>query len=195
MNPARSHLSPEYPVIFSFSSSPSEDREFGGAEGGGTAFLSLALLVGGIPSFLATLPVDAELVEPLRQSLAGGDVQVAVAGIDVDPDDVANAGGAGDMAGEAAGDLEGDGGGREAWRESAGTPDSEAFHTPFPSGEASAGKGRFPAAYLSLLCQDGRRVGVARIVSRDRRATPEEVARYVLKQITSGVQIPDLASA
>ncbi|TVP42275.1 MAG: hypothetical protein EA350_16645 [Gemmatimonadales bacterium] len=191
MNPSRTHLSPEYPVLFSISTSPPEDRGWGGTEGEGTAYLSLALLVGGIPSFLATLPVDGELVEPLRESLGAGDVQVAVAGIDVDPQDVANAEGDGDMAGE----LEGGGGEMAPWRASAGTPDPDAFHTPWPSGGASAGKGRFPAAYLSLICRDGRRLGVARIVSRDRRATPEEVARYVLKQITSGVQIPDLASA
>jgi hypothetical protein len=191
MNPTRSHLSPEYPVLFSISSSPPEDGGFAGSENEGTAYLSLALLVGGIPSFLATLPVDAELVAPLQESLNAGDVQVAVAGIDVDAEDVANADGAGDIAG----DLEGGSGDGDAWRESAGTPDPDAFHTPLPFGDASAGKGRLPAAYLSLICRDGRRLGVARIVSRDRRATPEEVARYVLKQITSGVQIPDLASA
>ena len=51
-----------------------------------------------------------------------------------------------------------------------------------------------PAVFLSLVCSDGRRIGVARIVAREGSASPEEVARFVLKQIASGVQIPDLAS-
>jgi hypothetical protein len=51
-----------------------------------------------------------------------------------------------------------------------------------------------PAAFLSLVCADGRRIGVARIVSREESATPDDVARFVLGQIARGVQIPDLAS-
>jgi hypothetical protein len=52
----------------------------------------------------------------------------------------------------------------------------------------------FPAAFLSIVCADGRRIGVARIVSREETAAPDDVARFVLGQIARGVQIPDLAS-
>ncbi|MSR22592.1 MAG: hypothetical protein EXR92_03460 [Gemmatimonadetes bacterium] len=51
-----------------------------------------------------------------------------------------------------------------------------------------------PAAFLSLVCADGRRIGIARIVAREESGSPEDVARFVLRQITQGVQIPDLAS-
>jgi hypothetical protein len=64
----------------------------------------------------------------------------------------------------------------EPWREESGSPRS------------------LPAAFLSLVCADGRRIGVARIVAREGSASPEDVARFVLHQIANGVQIPDLAS-
>jgi hypothetical protein len=52
----------------------------------------------------------------------------------------------------------------------------------------------FPAAFLSLVCSDGRRIDVVRVVVREGSATPEKVAKFVLSQITQGVQITDLAS-
>jgi hypothetical protein len=130
-------VSPEYPVLYS----REEDEA-----------LSLALLVNGIPSFLATVPVEPERMESLVGSLDKGDVRVTVVGISVEGTEV-----------------------NEPWK-----------------GEEAPEK--LPAAFLSLVCQDGRRIGVARIVARRRTATPEEVARYVLKEIARGVQIPDLAS-
>jgi hypothetical protein len=123
--------------------------------------LSLGLLVGGIPSFLATVPVEEAVVGDVTDSLAGGDVRVAVLGMAVD---------------ERALPHGGDEPAPEPWR-----PETD---------EARS----LPAAFLSLVCADGRRIGVARIVARDGSATPEEVARFVLKQIARGVQIPDLAS-
>ncbi len=67
--------------------------------------------------------------------------------------------------------------------------------SPEPWRPPSEDSRRLPAAFLSLVCSDGRRIGVARIVAREGSATPEEVARFVLNQIARGVQIPDLASA
>jgi hypothetical protein len=60
-------------------------------------------------------------------------------------------------------------------------------------GEASAPE-NLPAAFLSLVCADGRRIGVARIVSRESSTPPQDIARFVIDQIAQGVQIPDLAS-
>ncbi len=171
--------SPEYPVLYTVAASG------GGAEtepGAPPAHLSLALLVGGVPSFLATLPVDPALLAGVTASLDEGDVRVSVTGISVEEDEV-------DAPVEPSGpDADPD----EPWRASladfgaapAGTADDRAD-----------GGDPLPGAYLGLVCADGRRLGVARIVSRDRRATPAEVARYVLDKITSGVQVPDLASA
>jgi hypothetical protein len=203
----RSLLSPEYPVIYDVA--PADvSRDGGNAapwEVGGTVYLSLALLVRGIPSFLATIPVDRELVEGIRASLDAGDVQVAVAGLAVDAGELEAGAGEGPRDEDHSTGAAGKDDDRDAWKASVGSPDPEAFRTLTPLDDPSArggspetegdGAGRLPAAYLSLVCQDGRRLGVARIVSRDRRATPEEVARYVLRQISSGVQIGNLASA
>lgn len=155
MSDARSYTSPEYTVLRTVG--PGIDPD-GGIEGG-HADLSLALVVRGIPSFLATIPVEEEEVEAIVESLDRGKVRVSAVGISVDDPSLR------EDAGEAS----------EPWRPE---PESRPL----------------PAAFLSLVCADGRRIGVARIVSRQASATPGEVARYVLRQIARGVQIPDLAS-
>ncbi len=134
----------------------------------GHVSLALALLVNGIPSFLATVPVEEEELPDLLDSLDTGDVRVAVVGISVDGEEVR---------------------GLEADAEAEFTTD----WTP-PQWDAEPEPESYPAAFLSLVCRDGRRVGVARIVARAGAASPEEVARFVLRQIAQGVQIPDLAS-
>ncbi len=150
-------VSPEYPVLHSIVGSERTDP----AIPAGHAAFSLGLLVKGIPSFLATVPVEASQVEGVAESLDSGDVRVAVVGISVDgsdlPTGVATA--------------------PEPWK-----------------GETEEKEHDLPAAFLSLVCSDGRRIGVARIVAKQGSASPEEVARFVLEQITRGVQIPDLAS-
>jgi hypothetical protein len=155
MSEPNAFVSPEYPVLFTVveGGQASVPEGFGG--------VSLALLVNGIPSFLATVPVDEELLGGVVTSLGKGDVRVAVVGISVNGRDLPG------MEGES----------KEPWK-----------------GETTT-SGTFPAAFLSLVCADGRRIGVARIVARRESAQPEEVARYVMKQITRGVQVPDLASA
>jgi len=50
-----------------------------------------------------------------------------------------------------------------------------------------------PAAFVSLVCADGRRVSLIRIVGRDPQREPETLARFIIRQIARGVQIPDLA--
>ena len=149
-------VSPEYPVLQSVACGPAEEADTPNRP----AALSLGLLVKGIPSFLATIPVTESEIGSVTDSLERGDVRVAVVGISVDGSDLPDQD-------EAA---------REPWR---------------PASDESRD---LPAAFLSLVCSDGRRIGVARIVAREGSASPEEVARFVLKQIASGVQIPDLAS-
>ncbi|TVP76529.1 MAG: hypothetical protein EA352_05545 [Gemmatimonadales bacterium] len=167
MSEHNAFVSPEYPVLFSVE----DDQEVSGGVG-----LSLALLVDGIPSFLATVPVPAQRLDEVTDSLSAGDVRVAVVGISVDGEEVREADGAGE-------------GPDEAWKASApGDPLADA-------GKEDGGGGGLPAAFLSLVCRDGRKIGVARIVARQKSASPEDVARYVLKEIARGVQIPDLASA
>ncbi|TVP58399.1 MAG: hypothetical protein EA351_03710 [Gemmatimonadales bacterium] len=160
MTDFNAYVSPEYPVLYSL-----EDDE--------TA-LSLALLVNGIPSFLATVPVEPDQLDTVLGSLDSGDVRVAVVGISVDGTEIEAAGPEAES---------------EPWKAATQAPGFDA--TP----RESTGSEGLPAAFLSLVCQDGRRIGVARIVARRRTASPEEVARYVLKEITRGVQVPDLASA
>ncbi len=189
-------VSPTYPVLYAVA--PPD------VSTGGPAHLSLALLVGGVPSFLATLPVDPGVLDELVASLDAGDVRVSVRGIAVDADEVAAAEGVaqdGDGPDESwkgsipAWDASGSGPGEPPEGDPAGDADADPDADPEAGFGRAAREGTLPAAYLGLVCRDGRRMGVARIVSRDRRATPEEVARYVLDKITSGVQIPDLASA
>ncbi|MEX2531720.1 MAG: hypothetical protein WD960_13210 [Gemmatimonadota bacterium] len=157
MSDFNAFVSPEYPVLHSVlpaESSPAEVPE-------GFAALSLGLLVNGIPSFLATIPVDETEVDDISISLEAGDVRVAVVGMSVDGEEILEEAGA----------------------------SSEPWEAPDPSARS------LPAAFLSLVCGDGRKIGVAKIVAREGSASPEEVARFVLKQIARGVQIPDLASA
>lgn len=52
-----------------------------------------------------------------------------------------------------------------------------------------------PGAFLSLLCADGRRLTVARILGTDPGQPPEELARYVIRQISRGVQLTALESS
>ncbi len=188
MTEPNAFVSPEYPVLFSVLE-PGDDADGGNLLSPGGEFspptppetpdgaalaepgegrlpdgyvgVSLALLVNGIPSFLATVPVEETELPSLVRSLSSGDVRVAVVGISVEGSDIPGS------------SKEPP----EAWR---GQEEST------PS---------FPAAFLSLVCADGRRIGVARIVARRDSASPEEVARYVMRQITRGVQVPDLASA
>lgn len=163
MSDFNAFVSPEYPVLHSVL--PSEETSDEVPDG--FAALSLGLLVKGIPSFLATVPVAADDVDRVTRSLNSGDVRVAVVGMSVDGDEISDATGAS----------------REPWQEAPVDLGPEE-HEP-----------SLPAAFLSLVCSDGRKIGVARIVARQGTASPEEVARFVLKQIAQGVQIPDLAQA
>lgn len=139
---------PEYPVLFSVLTP--EDR--GAGVPPGQAGISLALLVGGIPSFLATHMVPLERVNEIVISLEAGDVRISVIGLSVElPDEATQLG-----------------------------LDPREEH---------------PAAFVSVVCADGRRLNVARILGRDEDETPESLARYVVREITRGAQIPDLASA
>ena len=158
-------VSPEYPVLQSVAR-VLEDRQ---DIADGHAALSLGLLVKGIPSFLATIPVTEGEVEGVTGSLERGDVRVAVVGISVDGSDLPDQD-------EPASEPYLAESATEPWRPTHGESRS------------------LPAAFLSLVCSDGRRIGVARIVAREGSASPEEVARFVLRQIAKGVQIPDLAS-
>jgi hypothetical protein len=156
MDDFNAFVSPEYPVLHSVGTGEGP----GGEAPEGHVTLSLGLLVKGIPSFLATIPVDESEAEAVRESLETGDVRVAVVGISVNGSDLIGEGGL----------------------------DSE------PWKPTTSGKRNLPAAFLSLVCADGRRIGIARIVAREESASPEDVARFVLHQIAKGVQIPDLAS-
>lgn len=148
-------VSPEYPVLHSVERNPSP----GGIPSESDATLSLGLLVGGIPSFLATIRVGGEELDGMLESLDEGAVRVAAVGVSVQGNQL----------------PDGSSTPIEPWR---GEPEERSL----------------PAAFLSLVCADGRRIGVARIVAKEGTATPDEVARFVLKQIARGVQIPDLAS-
>lgn len=156
MNDFNAFVSPEYPVLHTVL----RREEAEASVPSGHAAVSLALLVKGVPSFLATIPVEEGEVESLVESLGAGDVRVAVVGVSVDGTEL---------------------------------PEGAADESPAWAPEEEAES--LPAAYLSLVCADGRRIGVARIVARQKSAKPEDVARFVLKQIARGVQIPDLASA
>jgi len=156
MRESRAFVSNAYPVLYSV------DRPASGIPGESRrpVTVSLGLLVRGIPSFLATIPVDEGEVEALLRSFSRGDVRVSAAGISVE--------------GESGPEMIP--GTREPWQ----------AEEPIPT---------LPAAFLSLVCADGRRVAVARIVSREASASPQDIARFVIDQIARGVQIPDLASA
>ncbi len=166
-------VTPEYPVLFTlrqeertepWTASPAPG-ESGDAGGGPGVAISIALLVKGMPSFLTTCIVpDDELVDVV-ESLEGGDARVAVVGISV------------------------------TIRE--GTDGGEATVIPREEGgegEPLEGEVNRPAAFVSLICADGRRISVARILDAAGRRSPEELAKHVIKEISRGVQVPDLAS-
>lgn len=143
MRQLNAFITPEYPVLFDVIPSGSDVAEVPSDEVG----VALALLVKGIPSFLAIHTLPEEEVPSLVGSLESGDVRLSVVGL---PVQMKNEG------------------------------DEPAHH---------------PAAFVSLLCADGRRVTVARIVgSRAEDPSSEELARHVTRQITRGVQISDLQS-
>lgn len=48
---------------------------------------------------------------------------------------------------------------------------------------------RFPGAFVTVLCADGRRMTVARVIGTAPEQTPEQLARFLIKQIAQGVQI------
>ncbi len=131
-------VTPEYPVLFTLA-------EVEGSEGEAAAEVSLALLVKGLPSFLASHQVPRSTLDDVVVSLEAGDVRVAVVGVPVEV-----------------------------------------------SSAAEPGR-RLPAAFISLVCADGRRITVARVVGADQEISPEKLARHVIRQIARGVQVPDIA--
>lgn len=143
MRQLNAFVTPEYPVLYDVER-PEDETDGSAPEGVG---VGLALLVKGIPAFLATHVVPREELKSILTSLDAGDVRVAVVGLPVQMK---------------------------------------------PRGEEAA---HHPAAFVSLLCADGRRVTVARVVgSRDDESSSQELARHVSKQIARGVQISELVS-
>jgi hypothetical protein len=51
---------------------------------------------------------------------------------------------------------------------------------------------RRAAAFISLVCADGRRITVARVLGEEPEASPDTLAKHVIRQIARGVQVPDL---
>ena len=51
---------------------------------------------------------------------------------------------------------------------------------------------RRAAAFISLVCSDGRRITVARVLGEEPQSSPDTLARHVIRQIARGVQVPDL---
>ena len=51
---------------------------------------------------------------------------------------------------------------------------------------------RRAAAFISLVCADGRRVTVARVMGEQPDTEPNLLARHVVRQISQGIQVPDL---
>ena len=135
----KAFVTPPYPILFSVA--PGGDSGIPGSE----TELLLALLIAGMPSFLATHRVPDEAVDDLVVSLQQGDPRVAVAGMWVE------------SPGELRGELE-----------------------------------RRSAAFISLVCADGRRVTVARVLGDDPQGSPDLLARHVIRQLQRGVQVPDL---
>jgi hypothetical protein len=132
-------VTPPYPILFSVA--PGDGSGIPGSE----TELLLALLIAGMPSFLAAHRVPEEAVDDLVVSLQQGDPRVAVAGMWVE------------SPGELRGQLE-----------------------------------RRSAAFISLVCADGRRVTVARVLGDDPQGSPDLLARHVIRQLQRGVQVPDL---
>jgi hypothetical protein len=136
---ASAFVTPPYPVLFTVASAGDGTVPEGQAE------ILLALLIAGMPSFLATHGVPEDTVDDLVVSLQGGDARVQVVGTWVD----------------APGGL----------------------------------KGRLElraAAFITLVCADGVRITVGRLLSEDPEASPDTLARHVVRQLARGVQVPDL---
>ena len=131
MTKTNAFVTPPYPALFSVTP--------------GEAELVLALLIAGMPSFLAAHRVPDDTVDELVVSLQQGDPRVAVMGTWVD-------------AGETI----------------PGNPERRA------------------AAFISLVCADGRRITVARVMAEESDVAPNLLAGQVIRQIARGVQIPDL---
>lgn len=148
MSRINAFATPEYPVLFSVLVGDEGESEVPEGHAG----IALALLVDGVPSFLATHVVPESRMNSVVTSLEGGDVRVAVVGLSVE--------------------LEED----------------------LPSLGLEA-RSQHPAAFVSVVCADGRRLTVARILARDIEQSPEGLARHVVREITRGVQIPDLAAS
>ncbi len=132
-------VTPPYPALFSVTP--------GGAAGvpPGEAELVLALLVAGMPSFIAAHRVPDETVDDLVTSLQQGDPRVAVTGTWVD------------------------------------------------AGETIPGRPeRRAAAFISLVCADGRRITLGRVMGEEPDVAPNLLAGQVIRQIARGVQVPDL---
>jgi len=149
MSGINAFATPEYPVLFSVLAA--EDAE--ASVPPGHVGISLALLVDGMPTFLATHVVADDRVNAVVGSLEEGDVRLAVVGLSVELDDET------------------------------------------PTTEEPGSAAEHPAAVISVVCADGRRLVVARILGRDASRSPGALARYVIREITRGVQIPELASA
>lgn len=174
MSEVTAFVSPEYPVLYTVR----EGDVFDEALPADYAAVSLAVLVRGLPSFLATHVVDRHELADLRQSLDSGDVRVAVVGLPVEVDDLEEA------------DLE-EGGLDENLGGDPLAEDPLEDHVHLPDGE----KPERPAAFVSLICADGHRLSLARILGREEGHSPEDLARYIIKEIARGVQVPDLAAA
>lgn len=141
MRQLNAFITPEYPILFDVIPSGTDAVEVRSDEVG----VALALLVKGIPSFLAIHTLPEEEVLSLVGSLKSGNVRLSVVGL------------------------------------------------PVQMKSRSREPAHHPAAFVSLLCADGRRVTVARIVgSRAEDSSSEELARHVTRQITRGVQISEL---
>jgi hypothetical protein len=59
-------------------------------------------------------------------------------------------------------------------------------------GEVRGKMERRSAAFISLVCADGRRITVARVLGEEPESAPDVLARHVIRQIARGVQVPDL---
>ena len=140
---------PPYPVIFS-----TVDSVEGEGIPDGHAGIAIALLVRGIPTFLATHVVPQNRLERILHSLRQGDVRVAVVGLPIDT--------------QAADDRDTE------------TDDEHLSR---------------PAAFVSIVCSDGRRLTVARIMGPEPDQPPEDLARHIVSEIARGVQISELARA
>lgn len=172
MSEVTAFVSPEYPVLYTVQ----EGDVFDDVLPADYAAISLAVLVRGLPSFLATHVVDRHELPAVRESLDAGDVRVAVVGLPVD---------AGELDGEMEDELE------------AGGPAPDLLEDPMEDLGAPEEEDRpeRPAAFVSLICADGHRLSLARILGQDEDDSPEDLARYIIKEIARGVQVPDLATA